>query len=62
MAHSMSDVSFRKRVSNVEEKGGQNKFNKKKALRGHWRGTRSEIRLSFFNLDLLIAARSNVLP
>lgn len=31
MTHSMSDVSFRKRVSNVEEKGGQNKFNKKKA-------------------------------
>lgn len=32
MAHSMSDVSFRKRVSNVEGGGGgQNKFNKKKA-------------------------------
>lgn len=35
MTHSMSDVSFRKRVSIVEEKGkgggGQNKFNKKKA-------------------------------
>lgn len=33
MTHSMNDVSFRKRVSNAEEKegGGQNKFNKKKA-------------------------------
>lgn len=43
MTHSMNDVSFRKRVSNVEEKQGQNKFNKKKASPGRRRGTLSKL-------------------